>query len=675
VFSPAFDTPILVTNPLIREGASLRNNRTGRSVRLSLLLMGIVLCDPAFAQDGMGPAGLEAGPSIALDARAVAPGSPAAALAPMDERVAGTEEAADVSMVAPSPWRSEVERAWFEAGPGLTQRAEAARARALELGVENVEQAARVLIAAPAVEGDLSNPILAARLAPDLPIAHMALARAQLGEGEYKHAVLAAVAGIMAIPRNLEASAWVVGSLGVMFASVLIVSSLAFILAVGVSVFSDAAHDLGDLISRELPNFARAALILVLLLVPLAMGEGLMGLVIVLFAIGMTYGESRHRFALALAALLTVVAMYPVLQLSGKVLGALDADPIASAAFSAVRGSETPIEVERLRGAESRGDRLAASVMAVRARRSGNSEDALARYSRLLDGQVADALVLTTLGNLAFEDGRADDAIVFYERASAIDVSAILMFNLSQSYARAFRMEEFESTMVRAQALDSSMVDELSSRGDTDFVADLPFDIAPIRDRMLMAADGSAFSRSVISLLTPGLLGESWGNTLGGFGLAALLSVFVAGRYQHASGCGRCGRRICARCDDSMWSTDLCDGCHHLFNRPQGTDPTLRMARLKALRDREERVQKIYGVISVAIPGAAGLLAKRPDLGLLGMLLFAWAVALFVWRNGVVADPIAIGGAGPVAFMVAGGVMALLYVGVMISGIAIRRSL
>ena len=86
-------------------------------------------------------------------------------------------------------------------------------------------------------------------------------------------------------------------------------------------------------------------------------------------------------------------------------------------------------------------------------------------------------------------------------------------------------------------------------------------------------------------------------------------------------------------------------------------------------------MQKIYAAVSVVVPGAAGLLARRPMLGFLGLLLFAWAVVLFVWRHGVVADPMAVGGAGPLAFLATAGVMVLLYLGVVVSGITIRRSL
>ena len=158
------------------------------------------------------------------------------------------------------------------------------------------------------------------------------------------------------------------------------------------------------------------------------------------------------------------------------------------------------------------------------------------------------------------------------------------------------------------------------------------------------------------------------------FLLVLLGGSLLTGRYQQAGRCGRCGRRICARCDDSMWSSELCDGCHHLFNRPQGTDPQLRMARISALRRREARVEKASALASVVVPGVSGLLARRPDLSLVSILFFLAAVSLFAWRGGVVPDPLAVGHAGPLAFVAAGVVMFLLYAGVMLSGILIRRS-
>lgn len=577
---------------------------------------------------------------------------------------------------APAPVRrdAEVERAWFGAGSSLTLRAKQTRRRALELGSTNLEPAARALIAADDAERAVPNAELAVSLAPDLPMAHIALASAYWREGEHRESVAAFLASLIAIPRHLEATLWLAGSLLLVVATVLVAGSLAFILVVGVSGFTRAAHDIGDLVSTRTPGFAGAALLCAVVGLPLALGEGPLGLLLGLLGVGVVYGGSRHRAVLAMSVVLLLIGLFPVLQLAGSALDALDADPVATASLATVRGSESPGQVELLHEAELAGDELAARVLAVRALRRGETLQARERFLRLSEEETADPLVLTALGNMAFRAGRNDEAIDYYERAQKVRESAILLFDLSQAYGRAFRMEEFERAMQRAQSLDHEIVAELSDLGDPEFVADVPFPIAPIRNRMLARAHGGDFVDAVMGVLAPGRLGESALHLTGGFVTVFLVGLLLTGRYQHAGRCSRCGRRICARCDDSMWSADLCDGCHHLFNRPQGTDPYLRMARLKALRARESRIEKLATAASLLVPGVAGLLARRPDLSLVSILFFAAAAALFAWRDGVVPDPLSVGATGPLAFVAVGTLMALLYTGVMLLGIVIRRS-
>lgn len=580
-----------------------------------------------------------------------------------------------VALASASPKTdSELERAWFGAGATLDLRAERARRRALEVGADNLEPAARALVATDDPTRALENGRLAVQLAPDLPIAHMALAGAYWRAGQYRDCLSQIFKSLAAIPRHLEASIWLVGSLLVVVAAVLIGGSLAFSFAVGAAGFSRASHDLGDLLSNHMPGFARAALLCALVGVPVALGEGLVGLMLGVLGIGVVYGGPRHRVVLALAVALFMVGLYPALQLAGTALDALDADPIATASLAVVRDAAMPAQITLLQEAELQGDDLAARILAVRAMRQGDTDRARERFVRLFEEKAADPLVLTTLGNMAFRSGRTDEAIDYYERAQAVEESAVLMFDLSQAYARDFRMEEFELTMQRAQVLDANVVNELSAFADPEFVVDMPFPIVPIRNRMLAEADGRALVDSVVAIVAPGWLGESPLHMAGAFALVLFGGGLVSSRFQHAGRCGRCGRRICARCDDSMWSSDLCDGCHHLFNRPQGTDPQLRMARISALRKRESRIDKLSTFASVAVPGVSGLLARRPDLAFVSILFFAATVALLIWRGGVVPDPLAVGNAGPLAFVASGVLMFLLYMGVMFSGILIRRS-
>jgi hypothetical protein len=172
--------------------------------------------------------------------------------------------------------------------------------------------------------------------------------------------------------------------------------------------------------------------------------------------------------------------------------------------------------------------------------------------------------------------------------------------------------------------------------------------------------------------IMPGRLGRSWIVTTASFGLVAVLALLTAGRWDHSSTCGRCGRRICRRCQRRIWNKELCEGCHHLFERPDTTDTKLRMARLAQLRRRAARITRCATLASVLVPGVGGFLARRPALGFSGLILFGWGVVLVIGRNGVVPDPLVVGAAAPLAFSLAAGLAAIAYVLVVTAGLRIR---
>jgi hypothetical protein len=363
-----------------------------------------------------------------------------------------------------------------------------------------------------------------------------------------------------------------------------------------------------------------------------------------------------------------------MLQVAGLVLDTFEADPVASASLAVVQGTVGDAQLATLRAADSENDLMAQQALAIHARRVGNLEEAKARNEALSRGEGGDPLALVALGKMAFDTGGTGLAIAHFERAREYSDSPLLYFNLSQAYARAFRMEEYEYSMNLAQELGAKQVFELSHMGDTDFVVDLPYPVGPIRNRMLTAADGHALSDTGAKLLAPGVLGRSWVDSSLGFLLFGLVGIVLAAKLEQASACDRCGKRICARCDDSMWSNDLCDACHHLYHRPQNTDPELRVARLQELSIREARIDRARLVASLIVPGASGLIAKRPDLGFVGILFFAAAAAAFVLSSGIVPDPLVVGTAGTLAFIFMGCVMTALYAAVLVSGLANRRS-
>ncbi len=595
------------------------------------------------------------------------------------EAVAPAGSGAVVSAAAPAVApRSEIERAWVEGGTDLRARAARMRLRALDLGADGVEGAARALLAPEAAQrnsgDDLGRAMAAVRLAPDLPSVHLALARGHWDEGERGMAIEQLMAGLWAMPRHLESSIWLAATFLAIFVAVAVLGSAAFIALAGIRVMSHAAHDLGDLFGSDLPSFAGTALLGALLLVPLIFGEGLFGILLVLLAVAVAYGDSRHRMALTLAGVLIVIGMYPLVEIAGRSLDAVDADPVASAALSASRDSAGPAELALLREAADE-DSLAAHAMALHARRVGDEQTAFERYGALLERTPRDPVVLANLANLHFRRGDVDATLGLYEKAAQLDDSPRLMFNLSQAYARAFRMEEFEKALQIAQHTGAEEVVDLSRLGDPAFMADLALPVHEIRMRMINESDGSAFARVVAAPLAPGLLGASWMHTAAGLVVAALLGAMIGGRYDHSSRCKRCGTRICARCDGTVWNSETCDGCHMLFHRPENTDGALRMARLTALRARETRIGRLSLLSSLLVPGSGGLLAGRPDLAYVGLLLAGWAIGTVVWRHGVVVDPFAVGSAGPLILLLTGAMAMTGYVIVVTWGWLIRRSL
>ena len=127
------------------------------------------------------------------------------------------------------------------------------------------------------------------------------------------------------------------------------------------------------------------------------------------------------------------------------------------------------------------------------------------------------------------------------------------------------------------------------------------------------------------------------------------------------------------RCDDSP-AGELCEGCTRLFLKPEKTDRALRLERVNALREREQRVRRAATAASVLLPGVAGLLARRPLASLLGTFFFVLTLAALFWRGGVVPDPLVAGAAAPLAFLGLATLAGIAYAVVVATSLARQRS-
>ena len=549
------------------------------------------------------------------------------------------------------PGSSVIERVWAKPADSLDERVQRTRRASLERGVWNLDSAARAVLL------DSNSGLEAARaavvLAPDLPAGRMALARALwLEAGSAFSAVREAFGSLWAFCRHIEGALWMGGSLLFILSMALMAGGLLAIAVVACFASPHAAHDLGDLLPVQMPRFGRAALLGVLVLLAMLLGEGLLGLALGLFAIGIVYGTGRQRFMLVLAVGSIVVGAWPVARYTGAVLEGLPKDPVAESALAASRGFTLASDIVRLEAAGP-DDLLAREALARLARRQGNLGTSDAMYQKLIKDVSGDVVIMNNAANVRLHLGHMESAFDLYHRALEIRESPVVLYNLAQAYGRSFQVDDLTATLERAQKLDSDLVADLTRLQGTQpegFVVDLPLDNATVWRRVIDLEGGKRFASELRAFIAPGLLGGSAITTIVSFAVVLAGAGVIGNKLRPSRWCARCGRRVCPRCHPEVSGGELCDPCNHLFFQPDQTDRELRLQRIKALKQREVRLNKIAVAMSVLVPGMAGVLSRRPGSTLAGTFLFAVLAGAVIWSDGAVPDPLIAGAAGSFAF-------------------------
>jgi tetratricopeptide (TPR) repeat protein len=322
----------------------------------------------------------------------------------------------------------------------------------------------------------------------------------------------------------------------------------------------------------------------------------------------------------------------------------------------------------------SASDPLAARALALGVKRTGNFEEAAARYEALLATEPGDAELLNNAANVRLALGDVQGAIDLYQRALGIAPSAVGWFNLSQAWGAALNVVELDAALARAQTLDHALVEDLSEiQGRAiHFVADLPVPDAVLHRRLLAAGDAAAVAVDLRRPLAPGLIGASLlaaGTAIAG---ALGLGLLLRGRFRASRACERCGALVCPRCE-GVTPRGLCAACDRVAHSPESTDPALRAARVAALNQRRERSDRIWLALGIAVPGVVGLRLGRRAHALASCLLAAGALAFWLGRHGAAPDPLAAGGAGPALAAAVAAVLGLAYAALLAAATSAAR--
>jgi len=387
-----------------------------------------------------------------------------------------------------------------------------------------------------------------------------------------------------------------------------------------------------------------------LLFLPWVLGIGLGPPTVVMLGLLWPVIKARERAVFVLLTLMIVAA-----PLAPSVVGrvALPLRP-EGAPFHGVTAVEHAADPE---ATEARLSRLADSqpdngfiqfARAWNARRAGDLSTAEAAYRHALEVWPKDDRVLNNLGNLLAMQGRFEEALEQYRKATvASPRNAAPHFNASQVHTRLFNYGDASDAVTRASALDFELVKSYQARSGDDL---------PLADQWIAPATFWNALAHAAPLGVPPALPPMWESMIETSGwpyasfvlLLALTAVALGLWWQQRMplrACSNCSRPVCRRCAHRQREQALCAACAAAGARAESTE--FGRVLLMQQRRRVEQVRKGVRAGFVALIPGFGLAAARRVIGALVLLALAsWLALPWLEAQG----PFALGSGLEIAF-------------------------
>jgi len=557
-------------------------------------------------------------------------------------------------------------RRWQQAErDGATRVAEAARTELLglreELGVSDLEPMSVAMLRAAAerrkredTRGSVELANTAATLSPNVPYVYLGLARAQLAEeplawGRAWTSLRAAVRAFWEDPRYARSG---LGDLGTALLLAWVATAVAAMAVLFLRHVPLLFHDVHHLFPRAVARWQTAALVLLVLLLPLVFHLGLaVELLVVLAALTLYLSRTERVVAFVLVAGLGAVPLVAGRLASATAFAGTPAEDVYLLERGGLEAATAAAQVR------SRGNYSFQELYALgryEARR-GHLAEAEVAFTAAAAQRPADARLLTQQGNLAFVQGKLDTAGQLYSRASeAGPTLADAYWNAAKLHRRRARtlnddtvgaeLDRAQTAMASALRLD----ERLAQRQD-------PPDDKPLMNRLLLspalpAADLAALAevqgraarvRAQASAALLGGLDASTGALVPAVAGALLVAfgLWRAGRgVSHA--CDKCGRPVCRRCDPQLSvGSQFCAQCVNVFARRGVVPPLLKVNKEMEVRRHRARSSRIAYALGLLCSGMGHVFSGAALRGTGYAFLFLFAAACVVTREGVLRAP------------------------------------
>jgi tetratricopeptide (TPR) repeat protein len=487
-------------------------------------------------------------------------------------------------------------------------------------------------------------------LDPYLPDAYFALARIELKSGPV--GVLGALrhtfAGLTAHLPTIRGGQQLLTLLIPAVLLALIVTTVVFALALlfrhGGLLLHDLEEAMGGTRGATVPRVVCA----VLLLLPAVTFQGWAWVPLWMLALLFSYLDGREK------------AVVGVLLLCGLAVG-----PLAKVLEARNLGYRNPLfeaGVESLeRGADARAtgvledaarvnsdDRDLSYLLAAQYRKAGRYDDAASLYRDILRQDPADSFALNNLANLEFAGGEFQAAIARYkqgiEAAPSAPIGATFYYNLSLAHLQRFEYQPAQEARSQADRLAGGLVQSYDDAWKYDKGDYAVVDLAPTDDELwskflgtpqgvrLKNVAGRGAPAAPPGTLTDGLMNR-FSAFLAVFGVVVVALSRWRGPRMFTQRCFKCGTPFCKHCQLGA-SGGLCTQCHHLFIVRDGVSGPARNQKLLQVQQEEARRDRIFRVLSLAVPGAGQVYAQSTLLGAALIALWAGVLSMVVLTAG-----------------------------------------
>ncbi|HVE84631.1 MAG TPA: hypothetical protein VND93_17360, partial [Myxococcales bacterium] len=480
--------------------------------------------------------------------------------------------------------------------------------------------------------GAVSLAAAAVMLSPHLPATHFALAEARLrtdllGVTEWGAELASGVWQLWTDPRYARPALADVGA-GLLFA--LVATAAAAVLMLFARKARYFHHDFHHLFPRAAAPWQSAAMLALLLSLPVVFHAGLTPLLLVLFAASAFYLSTAERaVGAALVATLGLVPLAAGALTTATSFAGTPAEDVWALERGGLEATQAAQHVAR-RAAEGKAGYAELFALGRYQLRRGDLDPALERFKLAAARRPSDARLMTNVGNAMLAKGDAEGAADMYKSASQADASlAAPLFNVSKLYARRAKVlrselvgEELDrshTALERATALDPM----LRQRQDPpeDDLALNRYLVSPALSaaELTEASGGDAQADKVVEQLSAALVGRpgfiAWLYPL--VVAAALFGLGFAGRGGAVSGaCHKCGRPVCRRCDPEVTATsDLCTQCINVFVKKNAVAAPVKVRKQLEVDRHFNRVNRLSYLFGLLCSGAGHVFYGVPVRG------------------------------------------------------------